>query len=50
LNAAFFGANTVKVPSPLSVGAKPAALTAVTSVDKPLFPRAAPAMVIKEAR
>jgi len=33
-NAELVGANTVKVPAPLSVGTRPAAFTAVTRVDK----------------
>merc|ERR1719461_390596 len=33
-NASLVGANTVKSPSPLSVSAKPAALTAANKVDR----------------
>ena len=44
-NASLFGANTVNEPSPSNVSTKPAALTAVTSVDKLLVAIAASAIV-----
>merc|ERR1712122_138344 len=44
-NASLFGANTVKSPSPSSVGTKPAFFTAVTRVERDGVAMAAPAMV-----
>ena len=44
-NAAFVGANTVKSPLPLSVSAKPAALTAVNNVERSAVAAAVSAIV-----
>jgi len=47
-NASFVGAKTVKSPFPLSVGAKPAAFTAVKRVDRAGVAAAVPAIVFNE--
>merc|ERR1719400_2222487 len=46
-NASSVGANTVKSPLPLSVSAKPAALTAANKVDSAGVAAAVPAMVFR---
>ena len=46
-NASLVGAKTVKSPSPLSVAAKPAALTAAKRVDRAGVAAAVPAIVFR---
>ena len=48
-NASLFGAKTVRGPSPLSVSTRPAASTAVTSVDRSGLAEATVATVSKSS-